>query len=297
MTQQALTLGKPRLVAAQTTRTALKAVPSPRLAEWQHFGMRVIRELSGGHQSRTFLGEIDRRPVIVKLTNGRVVDQRTHDVQIKMMVNLSGAEPGVVGPIRHRGSYANQLGEWRAVVFPYINGSPPDLLNKGDVTLMGHRLATLHRATARLPPFDLATVAALRIPGADLPADAPFQLLHGDFSNANLLLGEDIVNVLDFDDCAYGPVEFELGNSLFMVLFDATLTGDMSVFEDFRRWFIDAYAAESSLQIDDQRLDEMIELRRRALRYWLDHLDQAPIGIRSSSAEWRVTLRRFAALS
>jgi hypothetical protein len=104
------------------------------------------------------------------------------------------------------------LGGWRAVVFPYISGSPPDLLNEGTVVLMGRALATLHRAMAKLPLFDLAMV-------------------------------------------------------------------------------------ESGRRIDHQYLDAMIELRRSALRYWLDHLDEAPIGIRSSSPEWHTTLRSFAARS
>jgi hypothetical protein len=33
-------------------------------------------------------------------------------------------------------------------------------------------------------------------------------------------------------------------------------------------------------------LDQLIELRRDALSFWIDHLDQAPIGIRTSPSEW-----------
>jgi Ser/Thr protein kinase RdoA (MazF antagonist) len=297
MTQLTLALRKLDVMTDDTSGRGSKPLPSPRLADWQGFGMRVIRELSGGHQSRTFLGEINRQPVVAKLTDSRLVDRHLHDSRIRMLVKLagvaSGAAAGVVAPIRHCGRYSNQLGNWRVVVYPYVNGLSPNLHDSGDVSLMGRTLAKLHRAMAKLPPYDLAMVATLRVPGAALPADAPFQLLHGDFGCANLLFNDDGVRVFDFDDCGYGPVEFELGNSLFMVLFDATVRSDLPMFERFRRWFMDAYQEESRRLIDDHLVDEMIELRRNALRYWLDHLNEAPTGIRTSSPTWHATLRAF----
>lgn len=109
-----------------------------------------------------------------------------------------------------------------------------------------------------------------------------------------MLFDGDRTRVIDFDDCGYGPVEFELGNTLYMVLFDATLNNDPRSYERFRQWFCDSYAAEAARVISEVDLDRSIELRRSALRYWLDHPAEAPIGIRSASTEWHRQLRIFA---
>jgi Ser/Thr protein kinase RdoA (MazF antagonist) len=119
-------------------------------------------------------------------------------------------------------------------------------------------------------------------------------LLHGDYLPVNVLLDGDRTRVIDFDDCGYGPVEFELGNTLSMVLFDATLNNDPRSYERFRQWFCDSYAAEAGPALSEVDVNRSIELRRSALRYWLDHPAEAPIGIRSASPEWRRQLRVFA---
>jgi len=153
----------------------------------------------------------------------------------------------------------------------------------------------LHRSLRRLTTRPLPLVAALR---ASEPAPealtGPIQLLHGDYSLANVFLDGDRTRVIDFDDCGYGPVEFELGNTLYMVLFDATMNNDPRSYERFRRWFCDSYTAEAATVLSDADLDRSIELRRSALRHWLEYPANAPIGIRSASPEWRRQLQTFA---
>ena len=116
---------------------------------------------------------------------------------------------------------------------------------------------------------------------------------HGDFSDANTLLADGAVGIFDFDDCGYGPIEFEVGNSLYMVLFDAAMTGDHPRYERFRDWFVTSYEATLGTSITDATLDAAIRLRIDALGRWLDDLRLAPIGIRTASPEWHGTLRTF----
>jgi hypothetical protein len=67
-----------------------------------------------------------------------------------------------------------------------------------------------------------------------------------------------------------------------MVLFDATLNNDPQSYERFRQWFCDSYTAEASTVLSEVDLARSIELRRRALRHWLDHPVEAPIGMRKA---------------
>lgn len=78
-----------------------------------------------------------------------------------------------------------------------------------------------------------------------------------------------------------------------MVLFDAWLTNDPDRYERFRTWFVDSYRASASFSLDEANLDKAIQVRINALRRWLDTPAEAPIGIRTASAEWRQRLRSF----
>ncbi len=157
---------------------------------------------------------------------------------------------------------------------------------------MGRTLARLHRSLALMPPIDVGHVAALEV-GTPLVAGSAPQLLHGDFSSSNLRHHDGKLSVFDFDDCGYGPIEFDVANTLYMELFDAVMTNRIDRYRTFRTWFVDAYVSESGIDIHDDTLDAMIAVRRDALGYWIEHLDQAPIGIRTSSPEWLEQLRGF----
>jgi len=160
---------------------------------------------------------------------------------------------------------------------------------------MASTLASLHRSLAQLGPVDLPAVATLA--GTESPAGASgfdrTQLLHGDFSDANLLLSDRQVWVFDFDDCGYGPIEFEVGNTLYMVLFDAVMSSDMKRYEQFRTWFVDEYRSTSGHGVPDELLEKSIGLRVEALGRWIDRPETAPIGIRTATPAWRDSLRAF----
>ena len=188
----------------------------------------------------------------------------------------------------------HHVGEWRAVAYPFVEGSTPDIAVEDDVARMAAVLASLHQALGTIEPCELPLVAALV--DSERPARGLFgkdQLLHGDFSSANVLFAADGVKVFDYDDCGYGPIEFEIGNCLYMVLFDATMAGDLPRSVRFRRWFVDAYERGAGLSLDPAALDAAIGLRKAALGRWVDDPEHAPIGIRTASPQWRARLRDF----
>lgn len=251
-------------------------------------------ELSGGYQSRVISAQADDR-VVVKLTDERLVEPEQFRRRLGALIELARTNDDAVGPQRHRGKFINRLCGWLVVVYPFVDGAQPDLDRESDVARMGRTLAGLHRSMAEIPTWGLPAVAALQVSAAAapvLPSDRT-QLIHGDFAAANLCLDAGRLRVFDFDDCGSGPVEFDVGNALYMVLFDATIDEAPARYHRFRPWFVDAYRAEAEEPIDDDVLDTVIELRRSALRHWVDHLSEAPIGIRTSSPQWRRTLRSF----
>lgn len=262
---------------------------------WSSIGVVCGPELHAGHQSRVFAATRNDDRVVVKLTDSRLVDQ-TFEQRLQVTSKLAEMDESVVGPIVMTAGLMVELGGWLAVVYPYVVGRTPDVCDAADVRRMARTLATLHRSLDQLDPIDLPSVAALV--GAPRTDDAEFgrrQLLHGDFSHANLLFSDRQARVLDFDDCGYGPVEFEVGNTLYMELFDAAMSSDMQRYERFRAWFVDEYRSASGHDVPDALVEKSITLRVEALGRWIEQPDSAPIGIRTATPAWRDALRAFVA--
>ena len=196
------------------------------------------------------------------------------------------------------GNKVNRLGNCLAVASPNIHGRFLDVAHRPDVERMARALARLHQSL-RLVSADLPVVAPLRVANLVEGLHENHQLLHGDFASSNLLLDEDgRLWVFDFDDCGYGPVEFELGNTLFMALFQTSpsLNQPSDEFRAFRRWFLGAYQAHAERLVSELLVDLALQVRSDALRYWLNHLDEAPLGIRYASDSWHRHLRAFAGI-
>jgi hypothetical protein len=272
----------------------LPSLPLPDDRAWSSIGVECAQELHGGHQSRLLEGSCDGDRVVVKLTDSRLVDQ-TYRRRVEVTALLAEMDDSVVGPLATKAGVVVELGLWLAVVYPFVVGTTPDVCEEADVRRMALTMAGLHRSLQQLDPVDLPTVAALA--GAEPPTNVEGfggrQLLHGDFSPANLLFTDGRVRVFDFDDCGYGPIEFEVGNTLYMVLFDAAMSSEMERYERFRTWFVDEYRSASSHEVPDKLVDRSIELRVQALGRWIDRPESAPLGIRTATPAWRESLRAF----
>ena len=262
--------------------------------DWSRIGLRPGPELHAGHQSRVFRATQNGEAVVVKLTDGRLVDESFTE-RVEITASLAEMNPSVVGPLSIGSNAVTQFGPWLVVAYPLVVGNAPEVANERDVNQMASTLATLHDSFARIDPTGLPPVAALRDVVAPTSEDGfgrP-QLLHGDYSHTNVLRVNGQMRIFDFDDCGYGPVEFEIGNTLYMVLFGTTMTNNPQRYERFRSWFVDAYRSASGLAVNDTALETAIGLRVEALGRWVDDPRSAPIGIRTASPQWRDKLRAF----
>ena len=152
-------------------------------------------------------------------------------------------------------------------------------------------------ATNHIPPLPLLfqDPAVYNRKGRTYDFSVEDQLLHGDFNALNVIVTPAGPRLIDFDDCGYGPVAFDVANALYMVLFDASVGDRPKLYATFRPGFLAGYRQAAGRPLDDGEVDGFIDARVAALGRWLDDLPNAPIGIRTSSPEWLQTLRAFVA--
>jgi len=269
---------------------------SPRLpshGEWLQLGVQEVSELHAGKQSRVFAATIDGRKCAVKLTDSSLSNRIVLDARMQAVVSLAGHLALVIEPARFGGDLVREIGPWLITVTPFVDGERVDIERPADGHLMGTTLAQLHRALARLPSGALPPVAALDTPQHRDRWRNSWQLLHGDFSDQNTVRTPVGLRIFDFDDCGYGPIEYDIANSLYMVLFDSVVNECMRRYEAFRPAFLAGYASEADLTVDDTDVDAIMGIRISALASWIDDLPNAPIGIRTATPAWLETLRTF----
>ena len=193
------------------------------------FDAVVVHELMEGEQSRAFrMVGADGSISVVKLLDASMADRAELDVRLVVTNGLADIDARVCRPLPTHGDLAVELTDadghnWYVVRYEFAAGRPLNPGNAQDATSMGTALSELHSSMSRLAPVSLPLVAALRTAPRDaITAGArPHQLLHGDFNAGNLRVSDGMVRIFDFDDCGYGPPEFDVANALYMVLFDA----------------------------------------------------------------------------
>jgi Ser/Thr protein kinase RdoA (MazF antagonist) len=257
-------------------------------------GATAVEELGGGHQSRVFRVSLGDGAVVAKVYDPSV-DRHELDVRLGVVSALADRGAPVCRPLRVRDRLVHELGpdgsDPQAVVcFELATGRAPDPADRSDAALMGRTLAGLHASMRELSPVPLPAVAALR----DGPeVDGARQLLHGDFNAGNLRVGEAGIKLFDLDDCGYGQPLFEVADALYMVRFDAVVSGVPATFEAFAGPFVAAYEEASGAPVPADVVAGFVDRRVGALAGWLDDLGSAPVGVRTASPEWRATLRTF----
>jgi len=263
--------------------------------EWTGLGFHDVAELGGGRQSRVFAARCAGESFAVKLTQARLVDGEVLMRKATLIDDLARLDAAVVGPVPVRGSLVHPLGEWLVTATRLIEGNQLDQSDAAHGEVLGESLAGLHRSMRELPTVDLPRVAALETDTSGRwDSTGSDQLLHGDFAASNLIQAPDGIRILDFDDCGYGPVEFDIANSLYMVMFDSWVNDrSHAQYQEFRAAFVGGYATFTGQAPDDGTIDSMIEVRVTALQRWAANPSEAPIGIRNSPSEWIDALNRF----
>lgn len=267
-------------------------MPSP--AAWSTLGVDLGEEIHGGKQSRVFAAKLGGSDVALKLTDAGFADAKLMTHRLQAQEVLAATTHLVVAPVRFDNELVHPLDDWLVSATEFADGGLVDITRADDVLLMARTLAELHQRLRSLPQLPIPPVAPLRTTGPRSGADrSGWQLLHGDFSDRNVVVTEYGLRVFDFDDCGYGPLEYDLANSLYMVLFDAHVSDRNERYEVFRSAFLRDYAEAAAMSIDIDRVDSLITQRITVLGQWLDDLTAAPVGIRTASADWHDTLRAF----
>jgi Ser/Thr protein kinase RdoA (MazF antagonist) len=258
-----------------------------------------IGEIAGGHQSRVFdvVGR-DGRRVAAKVLDASLVNADDVATRATVIAELAEFDARVCRPVPIDGNLVSTLrdadggSDGLLVCCEWADGVAFDISSLAEATLMGETLAGLHHSLRRVTPPALPVVAALRaVPTA---SGEPHQLLHGDFNSENLHRDGAAVRVFDFDDCGFGPRSFDVANALYMVLFASLTTRNDVHFERFQEAFVESYNITArNHAVDRTVVDGFIDVRVRALDRWLDNVDTAPIGIRTATPEWHITLREF----
>lgn len=274
-----------------------------------------VRPVAEGEQNFVFACSTGGKKSILKVTDSRHRSRDALATQLAMLGRLERDAPNIVAP-RTLGDSVSVVEleiagtPFYLVAYPYAAGRHPTVAKHG--YRMGRVLAELHAAMRRLPSFPFPKVGAgddlarVKMAARALGASERFytaalrqnagevQLLHGDFSAANLKLDGPETAIFDFDNCVYGSPAYELANSLYMVLFDQMRQyGDDLPYRNFRRTFLDGYGSSGGEPPDETAVDALISYRVLLLASWLQAPDNAPLFIRQSSPPWLGTLQTF----
>lgn len=257
----------------------------------------TVQELAGGYQARVF--EVTDRTGnrrIAKVLDASSVERIDVEMRVDVVAALADVDSRVCRPIPIGSRLVADVAidehhTGLVTSYQYADGTAPDLTDPTDVTRMGQALADLHISMSRLQPTPLPPVAALRTVNRGAPT--PVQLLHGDFSSANLRQVDGVIKIFDFDDCGYGPPAFDVANALYMVQFDTFLDHNPEAYSLFKNAFLEGYCATARRGLDDAELNQFIDVRTAALEHWLDDLSSAPVGIRTATPARHALLRSF----
>lgn len=277
-------------------------------------GLGELQRIVGGRQSlAVYRARVDGRLVAVKVCDSELVDRGMLDVRLEALSRLRRTDDVVCAPVPVDGRLVNgvRAAPTRlayAVAYEFAEGDAPDIDLPGHAVQMGRVLADVHGAMAALGPVDLPALAAfppladlrrvtedLGVPRERLAASpvGPRQLLHGDFSSKNVRIAGARWRVFDLDDCGYGPIELDLANSVYFVLFDALTGSGRDRYRSFRDNFLAGYRDRTGVVPSDTVLDSLITRRVLVLASWLADPDTAPPGVRTASDEWRSVLEGF----
>lgn len=272
----------------------MTGTPLPSLADWDSLGFREPMELHGGKQSRVFTVRAGDRRLVAKLTDARFADIELMRLRADVIATLSEASPTVVAPAAVRDGLVAPLHGWFVTATELVEGRVLDTAVPADAALMGTTLAGVHGVFRAAPPEALPRVDTLEAMGGHRLGGLPEQLLHGDFNSTNMLVTDEGVRVFDLDGCGYGPIEFEVGDALYMVAFDSYVShGSADLYTRFREAFLGGYEQSGADRPEESTINEMINLRVDALDRWVGDLDSAPVGIRTSTPEWLMVLATF----
>ena len=237
--------------------------------------------------------------VVLKVTSGterfvlRLTDPKHRpveaiEVELKLLADLRRLTACTIHPRpfqsgRFLESVQYNDGRYNAVMFPYIDGGHAAASSFDTASRLGELLADLHTSLGALDEhYDLPVMQ--EFPGAD-------QLIHGDFGSGNVLRHADSFVVIDFENACYSTYEYELANSIYMVLFANRHALSELAKMDYAHGLMAGYCRHRS--IDRSEVSAGIHTRIRLLSGWVRDPATAPLAIATSTQEWKAELAQF----
>ncbi|ASP38584.1 stress response serine/threonine protein kinase YihE [Bacterioplanes sanyensis] len=188
------------------------------------------------YENRVYqVGIEDEQPVIAKFYRPNRWSRATIAEEHAFLLQLAEEDVPVVAPLQHQGDTLFNANGYHFALFPRRGGHAPELSREHDLELIGRWLARIHQVGARQPfqhrhtiqpAADLSQAAQQVLASGLMPEDyrdayqstmqtlaqqLPEQLpwntlrLHGDLHSGNLLLRDQALFFVDFDDCLQGP--------------------------------------------------------------------------------------------
>ena len=218
----------------------------------------------------------------------------------RFSAELIAAEVAVVAPLSIHGQTLHHLGPYRVALFPSVGGRAPDLERRDVLISLGRQMARLHNvgalhAFAHRPtldvdaygdqPLDLLLASEL-LPESlkDSLADVGDRLLdevedrweladpasirlHGDCHAGNVLAIDDVIHLLDLDDCLTGPAV----QDLWMLV-----AGEQSTDAQVWKWLLQGYREfrefdpRELLLIEALRAQRLLHFHAWVCQRWVD---------------------------
>lgn len=191
------------------------------------------------YENRVYqVGIEDQQPLIAKFYRPNRWSKDCIQEELDFLLELQSEDLPVVAPIQIDQQSLFEFEGFHFALFPRKGGHAPELSNDDDLELLGRWLARLHQVGADrkfkhrpLMKGELDLKAAQQIVlNSDLMPDdyrSNYQSisndlialvkerwsstphsnlrLHGDLHTGNLLLRDDVLHMVDFDDCLQGP--------------------------------------------------------------------------------------------
>ena len=190
------------------------------------------------YENRVYqVGIDDEQPVIAKFYRPNRWSQQSIREEHQFMLQLQEEDIPVVAPLQFDGETLFEHKEFMFTLFPRRGGHAPELSSKHDLELLGRWLARIHQVGGWQPfqhrpqvdpANDIKQAAETLLNSGMMPDDyrAVYDSLwpqlqqlveqqysndhrsirlHGDLHTGNLLLREQQLWLVDFDDCRQGP--------------------------------------------------------------------------------------------
>lgn len=190
------------------------------------------------YENRVFqVGIEDEQPLIAKFYRpARWTDESIRE-EHQFLLSLAAEDVPVIAPIEINNETLFTYGGFRFALFPRRGGHAPELSNDDDLELIGRWLARLHNIGETTPFIhrphingseDISAAADAVLASGLVPEDyhAAYTSLirdicahtdqinlsnhsqirlHGDMHTGNLIIRDENLYLVDFDDCAQGP--------------------------------------------------------------------------------------------